>query len=169
MNKILENLRKENEIGISYNIDKITDKIYLGRKEGIYESDYLEKEKINAILSVTDEAPIIKNITQKIININDLYSENIIKYFKDCIKYIEKSDKIFIHCSCGVSRSATIVIAYLMWKTKLSFNDIYLYVKKIRPEIDPNNGFRRQLNIFQDLLMKNDYDLSKINFYMIKI
>ena len=55
------------------NLIKITDKIYLGRKEGIYESDYLEKEKINAVLSVTDEAPIIKNITRVILITNFIY------------------------------------------------------------------------------------------------
>ena len=172
MNRIseLKNiLLKEKEIGISYKIDKITDKIYLGSKDGLKEEDYLKKENINNILSIMDSAPINKNINQKIINLGDLYCENIIKYFKECIEFIEKSDKVFIHCECGVSRSATIVIAYLMYKYKLNFNDAYLYVKKIRPEIDPNNGFRKQLNIFNDELIKNDYDLNKINFDIIKI
>ena len=170
--KKLEDLDKEKEQGISYKIDKITDKIYLGSLEGIKENDYFKKENINSILSITNDLPktdLDKSINHKIIDIGDLYSENIIKYFKECIEFIENNGKIFIHCTCGVSRSATIVIAYLMWKTHSAFNETYLFVKKRRPEIDPNNGFRKQLNIFHTLLEENNYDLNKINFEQIKV
>ena len=162
-------LLKEKEVGQSYKIDKITDKIYLGSKEGLNETDYLKKENINNVLSVFDIEPLNNNINHKIIKLGDLYCENIIKYFKECIEFIEQSDKIFIHCECGISRSSAIVIAYLMYKYKLNLKDAYLYIKRIRPEIDPNNGFRKQLNIFNDELIKNDYDLNKINFDIIKI
>ena len=36
-----------------------------------------------------------------------------------------------------------------MWKTHSTFEAVYSFVKKTRPEIDPNNGFRRQLKKFQ--------------------
>ena len=105
-----------------------------------------------------------KNFKHKIINIDDFFSENIFKFFKECIEFIESSDKIYIHCTCGVSRSSTIVLAYLMWKTHYNFDDVYFFVKKRRPEIDPNNGFRNQLKKFQKELEENNYDLNKINF-----
>ena len=168
----LEDLQPKEELGISYNIDKITNKIFLGGIKGANEYEYFEKEKINNVLSITEEPPIYpkeKNINHKIIQIGDFFSDNIIKYFKECIEFIENADKIFIHCTCGVSRSATIVLAYLMWKTHSNFNDVYFFVKKRRPEIDPNNGFRKQLKIFQDLLKENNYDLTKIDFESIKI
>ena len=159
----LESLNKANELGRSYNIDKITDKIYLGGIKGLLENEYLKTENINNILSLANsnqEINLDKNIRRKIIDIGDLYSENIIKYFKECIEFIEKSGKSFIHCTCGVSRSASIVIAYLMWKSHSSFNDTYLFIKKRRPEIDPNNGFRRQLNIFQKPTKKQNPPLT---------
>ena len=168
----LENLNTKKELGRSYNIDKITDKIFLGSIEGLSEYDYFKKEQIENILSITSDSPKIpvdKNINHKVIIIDDFFSENIIKYFKECIEFIENSNKIYIHCTCGVSRSATIVLAYLMWKTHLDFDDIYSFVKKRRPEIDPNNGFRRQLKLFQKLLKENNYDLNKINFIDINI
>ena len=169
---LLQDLNKEKELGKSYNIDKITDKIFLGGVEGVSEYEYLDIENIKNILSVMNDPPKIpkeKNIRHKIINIDDLFSENIIKHFKECIEFIESSDKIYIHCTCGVSRSSTIVLAYLMWKTHSNFNEVYSFVKKIRPEIDPNNGFRKQLTIFQKLLEENNYDLEKINFETIQI
>ena len=56
-----------------------------------------------------------------------------------------------------------------MWKTHSTFNEVYSFVKKIRPEIDPNNGFRRQLKLFEQLLINNNYDLNQIDFESIKI
>ena len=169
---LLKNLNKEKELGKSYIIDKITDKIFLGGVEGLSEYEYFDVENIKNVLSVINDPPQIpkeKNIRHKIINIDDLFSENIIKHFKECIEFIESSDKIYIHCTCGVSRSSTIVLAYLMWKTHSTFNEVYSFVKKIRPEIDPNNGFRRQLKLFEQLLNNNNYDLNQIDFESIKI
>ena len=166
----LESLLSEKELGMSYNIDKITNNIYLGNIKGLSEKEYLKTEKIKSILSLTKETPKVDdelNINQKILPIDDLYSENIIKYFKECIEFIDNNGKIFVHCECGVSRSATIVIAYLMWKTHSTFDAAYRFVKKTRPEIDPNNGFRRQLKKFQQLLEENNYDLNKINSELI--
>ena len=101
--------------------------------------------------------------------IDDEETENIIQYFKECIDFIENSDKIYIHCICGISRSTSIVIAYLMWKTHCSYYDAYFFVKNRRPFIDPNEGFIKQLEIFEDLLQKNNYDLNKIDFTSISI
>ena len=163
----LENLRTEKELGISYNIDKITDNIFLGGIKGLSDSEYFKTEKITAILSLVKETPNYvedENIKHKILPLEDLYSENITKYFKECIEFIENNGKVFVHCECGVSRSATIVLAYLMWKTHSTFNEAYSFVKKIRPEIDPNNGFRRQLKTFENLLKEHNYDLNQIDF-----
>ena len=122
-------------------IDKITDKIYLGDIEGATDFDYLSKEKINNVLSIihipidyTEE----DKINHKVINIDDFEDVNIIKYFKECIDFIEKSDKVFVHCMCGISRSPSIVIAYLMWKAHCSYYDAYFFVKNRRSFICPN-------------------------------
>ena len=59
-----------------------------------------------------------QGFNQKIINIMDYDTENIIQYFGECINFIKGEEKVFVHCAAGESRSATIVIAYLMWKKK---------------------------------------------------
>lgn len=41
----------------------------------------------------------------------------------------------------GISRSATIVIAYLMFAEKLHINKAFNFVKERRSMIDPNEGF----------------------------
>lgn len=54
-----------------------------------------------------------------------------------------------MHCVAGVSRSATICIAYLMRYHRISLLQAYLFVKSKRPVIRPNNGFFRQLIDFE--------------------
>ncbi len=64
----------------------------------------------------------------------------------------------------GASRSATIVIAYLMWNKKWKFEQALNYVKLKRPIICPNDGFLKQLKMFDKLLIENDYDIERIKF-----
>ena len=53
--------------------------------------------------------------------------------------------KVLVHCQAGISRSPTIVIAYLMKTKNLNQIEAYSEVHKIRPIIDPNMSFRCQL------------------------
>ena len=162
----LEELISIEEIKKSNNINKITDKIYLGDIEGASDLNYLKNENIHNVISIVNEPPKYAKkleINQKCLKIEDRYSNNIMKYFKECISFIENSNKIYIHCLFGIRRSPTIVIAHLMWKTHFNFEDVYKFVKKRRPIIEPNKGFISQLKHFDNLLKKNNYELSNID------
>lgn len=50
-----------------------------------------------------------------------------------------------MHCQKGVSRSATIVIAYLIKKFKVTYKDALDFVKKKRSVVKPNEGFEMSL------------------------
>ncbi|GLV41385.1 uncharacterized protein CBL_06615 [Carabus blaptoides fortunei] len=64
----------------------------------------------------------------------------------DLIQEIRKSGgKTLVHCVAGVSRSASLCVAYLMKYQHMSLLQAYNYVKSKRPQIKPNNGFFRQL------------------------
>lgn len=53
--------------------------------------------------------------------------------------------KTLTHCVAGVSRSASICIAYLMKHHNLSLLEAYNHVKEKRSSIRPNCNFFRQL------------------------
>ena len=147
-------------------MNKITDKVYLGDCDGADDEENIKRNNIKRVLScMGDLSPKYKDksIIQKIIEVDDFPETNIIQYFKDSIKFIEESDKVFVHCFAGVSRSATLVIAYFMWKNKISYNESFELVKKNR-RIGPNMGFRNQLLIFEKKLKEANYDLDKIDF-----
>ena len=162
--KLQELLTKEATIQ-SNNISKITDKIYLGDEEGANNLEFLKEEKINFVLSIIQNPPKYPeemNINLMHLDIEDNLKNNIIYYIKKCFEFIEKADKIYVHCSLGINRGPAIIIGYLMWKTHSSYDDVFEYIKKRRDCIEPNNLFIIQLHKFENLLKSNNYDLKKI-------
>merc|ERR1711862_115235 len=81
------------------------------------------------------------------IDVMDSGDNNIQKHFESSFKFIEsalKKGNVLVHCLVGISRSATLVIAYLMKKRKKGWVEMWDYVKKRRPYCEPNEGFKVQ-------------------------
>lgn len=58
-----------------------------------------------------------------------------------------------VHCLAGISRSVTVMLAYLMAHQQLSLNDAYTMVVKRKANIDPNFHFMQQLDSFEKQLL----------------
>lgn len=93
--------------------------------------------------------------TQLVIEEDDSPQSNIIKYFPQTFDFIEsalrESEKnaVLVHCMAGISRSSTIVAAYLMKKHKWSADRALQEIRKVRPKAYPNTGFLQQLSIYE--------------------
>jgi hypothetical protein len=143
-------------------IDKITDKIFLGNYEAAKSKDILKNKGITHIITVGMEMdPMFEDdFEYLLIRARDSEDEKIFQHFYECFEFIEKSGKTFIHCREGISRSATITIAYLMWKYEMSLREGLKLVMKKRRKINPNNGFLKQLKIFEKSLKKFSKNLN---------
>ncbi|CAG8505659.1 11233_t:CDS:2 [Diversispora eburnea] len=143
----------------------ILDRLYLGSSRAGTDVEWLKNHKISHILIVADNIfPLYpENYKYKTISINDHRTENIAQYFDITSDFIhlaleQENGTILVHCQLGISRSSSIVIAYLMKYQKMSFEDAYKFVTSKRPAIRPNVGFRKQLIEYEALLTKNEED-----------
>jgi predicted protein tyrosine phosphatase len=134
----------------------IEGKLYLSCASVASRANLIELYKIKGIVSLggIDAQLTYKmhpdQIRQLIVIVSDLENEPILLEFEGCIDFINKTEgAVLVHCMAGISRSATIVIAYLMSEKRLSFQDAYDHVKKRRRIVRPNDGFIRQLREFE--------------------
>ena len=93
------------------------------------------------------------------LNIRDNVSENIECIFYKCINYIdeakEKNGRILIHCYKGVSRSVSVLISYLIYLYKWTYDKAFDFVQSKRPIANPNIGFYLQLKTFHKRITLN--------------
>ncbi len=143
------------ELYITSSPTEILDFLYLGNWENSKDLDHLQKIGITHICNMAKEIkhehdPRFKYLE---ISLEDVIDENISKYFDITNEHIDnvlkQNEKILVHCIMGISRSTTIVIAYLMNHFKLSLHEAYDFVKEKRPIISPNVGFINQLKDYE--------------------
>ena len=89
----------------------------------------------------------------KRIDLIDNKNSNIRQYFDETNKFINdalvKEGNILVHCQAGISRSASIIIAYLMKHKNMNFNKAFGLIKEKRGQMQPNSGFIRQLKEYE--------------------
>lgn len=133
---------------------KIVDGLYLSSQDPVTSEELLKTHTIRHILSLGVE-PFVKyeGIEYDFVDFLDLPEFDISSAIKECLRVIDRciGDNVLVHCNAGVSRSATIVIAYLMAREGLTFEESYDKVKSARSCIKPNAGFVRQLRIMSRL------------------
>eukprot|EP00347_Sterkiella_histriomuscorum_P001470 403371914 len=92
----------------------------------------------------------------KVINVLDMPFENLGRYFQSGINFIKQAiasgGSVLVHCYAGISRSASIVIAYLMQEMEMPMYNAMTFTRQRRPIIFPNPGFQKQLIDFEKSL-----------------
>ena len=106
-----------------------------------------------------------KGIKYKSYHLKDHVHEDIACVFYDAIEFLksakDEGGKVFVHCVQGISRSATIVIAYIIYTTKMSYNESYTLCRSRRPCANPNMAFIAQLDQWWKRLHDPDFDSLK--------
>lgn len=106
---------------------------------------------ITSVINVSRDLPRIKvrNVRYMQIDVEDHPGQNLEPYFEQCNNQIEydrcSNGKTLVHCLAGISRSVSLVLAYLMKHDGMTLEDAYNFVKMRRPCVGPNIGFWQQL------------------------
>lgn len=68
---------------------------------------------------------------------------------------VQHGKRVLVHCQCGVSRSASLIIAYGLYKNpELSHNEAYEAVKDRSRWINPNMHFIFEIHAFKQMLLE---------------
>ncbi|CAD7971788.1 unnamed protein product [Amoebophrya sp. A120] len=131
-----------------------------GRRNAENEIELIERTKITHILNVAVELvnylplPLQNRFVEKTIPLNDTQDEKLLENgLRDAARYIndvhindpENKNRILVHCTQGVSRSASTIIAYLMEYKHFRLNEAFYYLKDKRSIIDPRPNFIEEL------------------------
>ncbi|XP_061051638.1 dual specificity protein phosphatase 22 isoform X4 [Eubalaena glacialis] len=119
------------------------------------DAEQLSKNKVTHILSVHDSArPTLEGVKYLCIPAADSPSQNLTRHFKESIQFIHecrlRGEGCLVHCLAGVSRSVTLVVAYIMTVTDFGWEDALRTVRAGRSCANPNLGFQRQLQEFEE-------------------
>lgn len=148
---------------------KIFDHVYLGSEWNASNLEELQRNGVRHILNVTRE---IDNFFPGMfdyfnVRVYDDEKTNLLKHWDNTFKYITQAkndgSKVLVHCKMGVSRSASVVIAYAMKAYGLSYREAFEHVKQNRSCVKPNKNFVSQLETYQGMLaaMKNKEKLQR--------
>eukprot|EP01130_Rhizamoeba_saxonica_P016839 TRINITY_DN785_c0_g2_i3.p2 TRINITY_DN785_c0_g2~~TRINITY_DN785_c0_g2_i3.p2 ORF type:complete len:110 (-),score=20.08 TRINITY_DN785_c0_g2_i3:637-966(-) len=86
------------------------------------------------------------------ITITDRNSQSVSEFFEEATNFIKgalDSGKILVHCNRGISRSTTMVIAFLIRFKNMTYDDAIDLVLKSREIANPNPGFVIQLREYE--------------------
>ena len=149
--------------------------IYLGPYSAATKSkrEELFKDGITHIVCVRDESEFkfIKpnfpdEIDYLVLNIADSSCQNLIPFFprvrdfiNDCLS---NGGKVLVHGNAGISRSASLVISYIMDVSKTPFMAALSMVQNKRYCIHPNPNFQRQLMEYEPILSAQNVQMRSI-------
>lgn len=131
----------------------------------LYMSDYhtsknyelLKSHGIKQILTIGIELPPHKtdDFASMHIYMDDAPYEPISNYFEMAHEFINKAPTL-VHCYAGISRSASLVISYLIKFEKMTVSAALMHCRQIRPKVSPNPGFLKQLIKYRVMLDRLD-------------
>lgn len=151
--------------------NQITPSLFLGPGWLLKKPQFFEDLRITHVVSVMSRAveppPAITTKNHLMLFAEDSATCDLTSVLRDGVRFIlealagdkanistgtRPSARVFVHCEQGVSRSASVVCAYLMQAHRQTLNSTLAYVQSCRPCARPNPGFMQQLALWEESL-----------------
>ncbi len=131
----------------------VSNRLYLGSSFNAYNINHIKNNNINVIINVTHEIDNFHEHDDKITYYKFPILDNnqdditpILNVTYDIIeRQLSKGDVILVHCYMGASRSASVVINYLMKKLNWDYEKAKTHVLNERPLVNLSEKFDNTL------------------------
>ncbi|KAI5479904.1 hypothetical protein MNV49_002462 [Pseudohyphozyma bogoriensis] len=126
--------------------------LWIGDYAASQDTDALKARNISSIVAAMRQE-YDTDLTIHRILIDDSASTNIIAHFAGSNDFIgdalAKGEGVLVHCQAGVSRSTTLVAAFLMAELDLDVESAVEMVRRVRSQVEPTEFFMQQLEMYE--------------------
>ena len=136
---------------------EIIDGLFLGNFEDARNEPFLSSNRITHILSAAKEISpfVLDKYTYLHIKLKDKENFELTPFLDQAVAFIHKAIKtggrVLVHCYAGVSRSASLVIAFLIRSKHLQVLEALELCQLKRPVVNPNKGFLEKLTLYSKI------------------
>jgi protein-tyrosine phosphatase len=141
----------------------LDDWLYLGSFAASENEPVLNELGITDIFS-TVGAPdkVFPGIEYTYFDLRDVPEQDLSEALAFVVPYLREirddpNRRVFVHCVAGISRSTSMIMAFLMQEYGLSYDDALAFIQSRRPIAQPNHGFEEQLRA-----LENTQDIQEI-------
>ncbi|KAI0924239.1 hypothetical protein AcW2_005171 [Taiwanofungus camphoratus] len=153
--KSASTIRPGDRLVVGRAASQILPRLYLSNLFTARDEEQLLSLGITHVISVIETLPKLpESIKVLHIPIADSMDTNILQYLDQTTAFItaalaeNEHNKVLVHCLVGMSRSTTVVCAYLIATRSMAPSEAIGFVASKRSVASPNIGFRRQLETY---------------------
>lgn len=151
-------------------MQEVIPKLWIGNLQAAGNSDLLYKHGITHVLSVGVRAQEVEGVKYTVFNgVRDRPDYRILAHFNEATNYLKNTlgentqNGVLVHCQMGQSRSAIIVMAYLMRYKGFRFAEAWTWSHSRRPNVWPNVGFKIQLRVYEICKFEDREQYNQLN------
>lgn len=136
-------------------VGRVLDWLSVASQDVAADADLLRRHSISRILNVAAgiELAPYPGFIYCHAPVLDLPEEPLADVLPRCFEFLDQAVDdgagVLVHCNAGVSRSVSVVVAYLMSRRRMPFQEALDAVRAVRPAAKPNDGFLRQLKNYR--------------------
>jgi dual specificity phosphatase 12 len=156
------------------NCDQILPFLYLGGVDAVADTQCVVNQGIRAVVCCLRELEFptkefSKDLEYYRVDVEDMSREPIELFFPEATEFIHswisREQPVLVHCRAGVSRSASVVMSYLVTYQGYSLHDAFFLVRSHRSIVSPNLGFMEKLCEYEEAKKDTDSTVD-INKYI---
>ena len=159
--------------------------LYIGNMASARDSSFLMRKNIQFVLNLTSD-PVdqpVEGIEYKCIPMEDDEDEELLPHLDSCFEFINKANpdkrspknrgqrkqevksSVLVHSYYGMSRTAAVVLAYLMKEKGQTLRQAYDHLKECHSTTNPNDNFIVQLLRLEQELHNGKMTMTLKDFY----
>ncbi|CAE8641775.1 unnamed protein product, partial [Polarella glacialis] len=156
--------------------------LFLGMLSAATSGGELQRLQCKHVVSVMRDAPRELDVTadsdspaRKLtltrlhVNIADDNNESMYDFFSDAVdqidSWLKQGKNVLVHCSSGISRSPTLMMAFLMKVKQVSLRKAYHAVRTARPCVAPGTQFFQDLQRWERFLTGSESNTMSLEHY----